>query len=186
MSGRKTGEIPFRVNGFLGRLCLVSLVLRFLFHRVLTIKTPMGRKMRGKMLTQGGPLIRTKQKDLAGAGVERVLRVAGVREGRPVLADGRVLDVKNVIWCTGFDSGLSWIDLPIFGEDGEVLHEGGIVHNMPGLYFVGLIFLYAASSIMIHGVGRDAARIVDALAARHRSLSAARERGLALTAVHAE
>jgi putative flavoprotein involved in K+ transport len=37
---------------------------------------------------------------------------------------------------------------------------------MPGLYFVGLKFLYSVSSEQIHGVGRDAARIADAIAAR--------------------
>ena len=68
-----------------------------------------------------------------------------------MLEDGRVLEVANVIWCTGFDSGLSWIDLPIFGEYGEPVHEPGVVTGEPGLYFVGRLFLYAASSVMIHG-----------------------------------
>ena len=41
-----------------------------------------------------------------------------------------------------------------------------MVESQPGLYFVGLTFLYAMSSSMIHGVGRDAARIVKAIKAR--------------------
>ena len=49
--------------------------------------------------------------------------------GRPLLADGTVLDVTNVIWCTGFRHDLSWIDLPIFGEDGELVHERGVVER---------------------------------------------------------
>ena len=64
------------------------------------------------MLAHGPPLVRVKPEDLAAAGVERVPRVAGVQDGRPVLEDGRVLDVANVIWCTGFDPGSRWIDLP--------------------------------------------------------------------------
>ena len=36
----------------------------------------------------------------------------------------------------------------------------------PGLYFVGLHFLYSMSSEMIHGVGRDAARIAGQVADR--------------------
>ncbi len=32
----------------------------------------------------------------------------------------------------------------------------GVVANEPGLYFLGLHFLFALSSAMIHGVGRDA------------------------------
>ena len=63
-----------------------------------------------------------------------------------MLEDGRVLDVANVIWCTGFRHDLSWIDLPIFGEDGELLHERGVVTSEPGLYFVGLFFQYSAAS----------------------------------------
>ena len=76
-------------------------------------------RSRGK----GDPLVRVKPKELLAAGVERVARVAGVREGKPLLEDGRVLDVTNVIWCTGFRSDFSWIDLPVFGEDGEPLHD---------------------------------------------------------------
>jgi putative flavoprotein involved in K+ transport len=182
MSGRDVGHVPFRIGGFWGRLFLVTLVLRILFHRVMKATSPIGRKMRVKMFTQGGPLIRVKPQDLLAAGVERVARVAGVKDGRPVLEDGRVLDVKNVIWCTGFDSGLSWIDLPIFGEYAEPVHEGGIVKGEPGLYFVGRLFLYAASSVMVHGVGRDAARIAEAITARCAGRRVARESEAALVA----
>jgi putative flavoprotein involved in K+ transport len=172
MSGRDTGHVPFRVESSAARLLLPAL-FRVVFHRILTVNTPMGRKARVKMLTQGGPLIRVKPKDMAAAGVVRVPRVAGVERGLPCLADGRVLDVANVIWCTGFSPGFSWIDLPVFEADGgEPKHQSGIVPGEPGLYFVGLHFLHAFSSTMIHGVARDAARIADAIAAR--TLSARR------------
>jgi putative flavoprotein involved in K+ transport len=131
------------------------LVGRVLFHRLLTLNTPVGRKMRPKLLSKGQPLVRIKPEDLVAAGIERVPRTVGVRDGQPMLAGGRLLDVANVIWCTGFHPGFSWIDLPIFGEEGP-LHERGVVTSEPGLYFVGLSFLFAVSSSMIHGVGRDA------------------------------
>ena len=121
-------------------------------------------------LAHGGPLIRVKPKDLAAAGIERVPKTVGVRGGLPVLEDDRSLDVANVVWCTGFHPGFSWIDLPVLGEDGPI-HERGVVAAEPGLYFVGLHFLYAFSSTMIHGVGRDAEHIVEAIAAR-RGLAA--------------
>jgi putative flavoprotein involved in K+ transport len=165
MSGRDTGSVPFRIEGVAARLLLIRLVLRFLFHRVLTVNTPMGRKMRPKVLSQGGPLIRVKPKDIAAAGIKRVPRVVGMRDGLPLLEDGRVLEVANVVWCTGFHPDFSWIDLPVFGEE-EPMHRRGVVANEPGLYFVGLHFLYALSSSMIHGVGRDAAYIADRIAAR--------------------
>jgi len=71
-----------------------------------------------------------------------------------------------VVWCTGFHPGFSWIDLPVFGPDGRPEHELGLVSREPGLYFVGLHFLSALSSVMIHGVGRDAARIAETIRAR--------------------
>jgi putative flavoprotein involved in K+ transport len=84
----------------------------------------------------------------------------------PVLDDGRVLDVANVVWCTGFERGHGFIDLPIFDESGEPRHEGGVAVGEPGFYFVGMHFQYALSSTMIHGVGRDAAHIVGVIAER--------------------
>jgi len=169
LSGRKVGEVPFNLDGLWARLFLVWFVMRVVFHRILTVRTPMGRKARPAMISKGGPLVRQKEARLVGAGIVRVPRVVGVVGGLPQLDDGRVLDVANVVWTTGFHPGLSWIDLPIFAPDGEPEHQGGLVPKAPGLYFVGLHFLYSFSSTMIHGVGRDAARIVRAVAAR-RSL----------------
>jgi putative flavoprotein involved in K+ transport len=166
MSGSDTGHVPFRPEGFFGRNLLAPLVLRFVFHRLLTVRTPLGRKLRPKILAKGAPLIRVKPKDLAAAGIHRVPRVTGVRDGRPLLEDGQLLDVANVIWCGGFHPGFGWIDLPVFDDNGELLHQGGVVESQPGLYFVGLTFLFAMSSSMIHGVGRDAARIVRTISER--------------------
>jgi putative flavoprotein involved in K+ transport len=138
------------------------------FHRVMTVKTPVGRKVRPHFLSRGGPLVRTKPVDLTAKNVERVARVAGVRDGKPVLEDGRTLDPANVIWCTGFTPGFSWIDFPVFDERGWPVHERGAVAAVPGLYFLGLAFLYSASSTMIHGVSRDAEYIANSIAARMR------------------
>jgi putative flavoprotein involved in K+ transport len=165
MAGRNTGQVPFRIAGRVGRH-LVRPVLRGLFHRVLTVNTPIGRRARPSMLHQGGPLIRVRRSDLAGVGVQLGPRVTGARNGLPMLEDGRVLDVKNIVWCTGFHPGFSWIDLPIFDSYGEPRHESGVVPGEPGLYFLGLHFLHAFSSEMIHGVGRDAARIAKLIASR--------------------
>jgi putative flavoprotein involved in K+ transport len=165
LSGRDTGHMPFRIEGVASRLLLSRLVLRFVFHRVLALSTPIGRRARPKMLSRGTPVIRVKPSDLSSAGVERVRRVVGVRDGLPLLEDGRVLDVANVIWCTGFYHGFSWIDLPVFGTEGPI-HERGVVESEPGLYFVGLEFLYAMSSAMVHGVGRDAEHVANHIASR--------------------
>jgi putative flavoprotein involved in K+ transport len=169
LAGRDTGHVPFRIEGLAARLVLTRLVLRVVFHRILTVATPIGRKVRPKALHSAAPLIRVKPRDLIAAGVRRIPRVLGVRNGLPILEDGRVLNVANIIWCTGFDPAFSWIDLPIFDAYGEPRHERGVVAQEPGLYFVGLHFLYAFSSEMIHGVGRDAARIANVIASEAAS-----------------
>jgi len=166
VAGRDTGHVPFHIDKRPALVILMRLTLRVMFHRILSIANPIGRRARPKMLHGGGPLVRTKPYQLLKAGIERVPRVSGVSGGKPVLADGRVLDVTNVVWATGFHPGFSWIDLPVFGADGLPDHEGGEVAREPGLFFVGLHFLYSMSSEMIHGVGRDADRIAGAVARR--------------------
>ena len=167
MAGRDTGHVPFNIRGWLGRNVLARLLLRVVFHRLMTLNTPIGRKVRPQVLSKGGPLIRVREADLAAAGVQRAARVVAVRDGKPVLEDGRVLEeVSNVVWCSGYHAGFDWIDLPVFGEDGNPRHQRGVVDGEAGLYFVGLPFLYAMSSTMIHGVGRDAEYVVNAISAR--------------------
>ncbi|MGH3783440.1 MAG: flavin-containing monooxygenase [Pseudonocardiaceae bacterium] len=164
LSGRDVGHLPCRIDGLATRL-LLPLVFRFLFHRVLTVDTPIGRNLRSRVLSCGGPLIRIKPRDIAAAGIDRVPRVVGVRDGLPTLADHRVLDVSNVVWCTGFQPDFSWIDLPGFDPQDPWRHCG-VIPSQPGLYFVGLLFLYAMSSSMIHGVGRDAEHIAELVSSR--------------------
>ena len=74
----------------------------FMWH-VATLDTPIGRKMAPHVKKGGGPLLRWRKPELKAAGVELTdARTTGVVDGKPVLADGRVLDVANVVWCTGF------------------------------------------------------------------------------------
>jgi putative flavoprotein involved in K+ transport len=170
LSGREPGVVPFRLDGPIGRLFLTRLLLGGVFHHVLTLDTPMGRRAKASTLGQATPLIRVKPRDLTRAGVERVGRTIGVQDGLPALDNGRTLEVANVVWATGYTPGFDWIDLPVHGEN-EPRHERGIVSSQPGLFFVGLHFQYAPSSSMIQGVSRDAERVVGVIA---RSPSRAR------------
>jgi putative flavoprotein involved in K+ transport len=164
LAGKEHGHIPAR-HGSIPFRFLFRLV-RFVGYHVLTMNTPIGRKVRPKFVAGGPPLIRVRPKDIAAAGIERVGRVVGVRDGAPLLEGDRVLDVANVIWCTGFHPDFSWIHLPVFDEAGEPKHVRGVVANEPGLYFVGLLFLYAAVSDVLPGVGRDADHIAKHIASR--------------------
>ena len=166
IAGRDVGSMPFNIKSFWVKRVVLPILFRVVFHRILTVKTPMGRKVRGKMISSGLPRIRQRRTELDAVGVRWVDRVTGVTNGLPQLADGRTLDVPNVIWCTGYDRGLSWIDLPIFEADGEPRQTSGLVDGERGLYFVGQHFQHSVSSTMIHGVGRDAALIVRAIRER--------------------
>ncbi|HEX8925822.1 MAG TPA: NAD(P)-binding domain-containing protein, partial [Terriglobales bacterium] len=173
VSGKEPGYIPWRIDTFISRHVLFRLV-RFVGHHVLSLRTPIGRKVRPKLLHRATNLIRVKPKDMVAAGIERVGRTVGVRNGMPLLADGRTLDVKNVIWCTGYKHGFPWIDMPIFDEHGDPMHDSGVVTSVPGLYFVGLHFLYAMSSASFAGVARDAKRIAKAVGMRVRTVPGAK------------
>jgi putative flavoprotein involved in K+ transport len=82
-----------------------------------------------------------------------------------------VLDVANVIWCTGFRHDFGWIQLPVTGDHGWPRHERGVALDVPGLYFVGLPFQYSFSSMLVGGVARDASYV-----ARHIASSRARSK----------
>ncbi|PJF41425.1 MAG: portal protein [Chloroflexi bacterium] len=167
LSGQYPGHIPFRIDRLVARFLLIPFVLGFIFYHVMHVKTPIGRRVRPKRLHGTAPLVRTKPSDVTAAGVEQVPRTVGVGDGLPLLEDGRLLDVANIIWCTGFHPGFSWIDLPVFDEQGDPMHERGIVHNEPGLYFVGLHFLTSISSAQINGIARDAKYVVQAITSRN-------------------
>jgi putative flavoprotein involved in K+ transport len=164
LSGRDTGQEPVRAGSGPDRLFTPP--FWFLLSHVFTVRTPIGRKVRNQLSNRGLPLARVRRKDLARAGVQRVPRVSDVHAGLPMLANGQSLDVANVLWCTGFASDFSWIDLPVLDPDGEPRHERGVVGSQPGLYFIGLFFLSTAASSLIGGVDRDARHIARHIASR--------------------
>ncbi len=136
-------------------------------RRALTLDSPIGRRMHQRMGDHGtAPVIRVRPADLAHAGVERVGRVESVRDGRPMLAEGRVIDVDTVIWCTGFRPAFEWIHLPVLGPGGLPRHVRGIAVDQPGLSFVGLPFQTSFLSALVGGVDRDADEVVEAIAGR--------------------
>jgi putative flavoprotein involved in K+ transport len=159
LSGRDTGQIPAPIESRRGRMGFRVLI--FVGTHVLNVDTPLGRKMRPHVRHSGAPLLRYRKKDLLAAGVERALaRTVGVEQGLPVLADGRVLDVRNVVWCTGFRPDFSWIRFPLeMDEDGYPVQYRGAVASSPGLYFAGLPFLHSFASMLIAGSARDSERI---------------------------
>jgi putative flavoprotein involved in K+ transport len=66
--------------------------------------------------------------------------------------------VSTVIWTTGYRLGFDWIDLPIFDEQGFPRQRRGVT-DLPGLYFLGLLWQHTQASATLFGVGLDARHI---------------------------
>lgn len=165
LAGPKVKNVPPQIDKWFGRV-VIARVVRYVQRNVLCLRTPIGRKQAAKLRGATTPVIRVKPKWLERAGVSRVGRVVGVQNGLPQLDDGRMLDVTNIIWCTGFRHDFPWIDLPGFDESGTPLHRRGVSTEVPGLYFLGLPFQFALASASLWGVARDAAHIATCLTKR--------------------
>jgi putative flavoprotein involved in K+ transport len=166
VSGTAHGQLPFSVDSRRARVAWP--LLRFVASNVLTLATPIGRRMAPKVRRGGGPLLRVRRDDLLSANVTlHGARTTGTDDaGRPMLADGTVVDVANVIWCTGFRPDYGWVRLPIFDADGWPMQRRGVVEAAPGIYMLGLPFLFGFTSMLVLGAARDAAFVVDRVAAR--------------------
>ena len=160
LAGRGTGEIPPPAQAFGGR------IFWFLVRNVLTVRTPMGRKMRRQALEHGAPLVRLKMADVHRAGVKRLPRVTGAKDGLPQLADGTTARPGTVVWCTGFKRNYDWVEFEIPADGPVPRHRDGIVEEQPGLYFVGLPFQTGLGSALFVGVGKDAAFIAATISRR--------------------
>lgn len=154
LAGRHPGQIPFRIETRRARLAVP--VVMFVFRRVLTVNTPIGRKGHAKLDGHANPLVRTKREDLEAAGVIAVPRIESTSDGRPVTSNGDVLDPQTIVWCTGYRDNYGWIDLPgAINDAGHPVHDRG-VSPIQGLYFLGLEFQFAAASATIQGLDQDA------------------------------
>ena len=151
MAGRSTGSVPVA-------LARSPLVRRLAFGRRVP-SGPLGRLVR-RRLGRAAPLVWQSPATLRAAGIRRVPRVVGVRDGRPRLADGRVLDVANVVWCTGYRPGFDWLAPGATGPDGWPVHERGASTSIPGLGFVGLPLQNTFASGFLSGMPDDAASVV--------------------------
>ncbi len=163
LCGRNVGKMPFRPEDRMARA--FDTFFWFFVNHIATLDTPIGRKAQPSIRDHGLPLDRVHPADLAAAGVERTYaRAVGVRDGMPLLGDGHVVEADNVVWATGFRPNHSWIHFPLTGPDGWPIQRRGVVTTVPGLFFIGLPFMYRGASALIGGVGKDAAYLADHMA----------------------
>ena len=73
----------------------------------------------------------------------------------PARLDLRRAGITTVIWATGYRPAYPWLGVPVLDRHGEIDHRRGVT-NVPGLYVLGLRFLYRRNSSFVDGVGPDA------------------------------
>jgi putative flavoprotein involved in K+ transport len=86
----------------------------------------------------------------------------------PILSlDLPSVGIQSVIWATGYKLDFGWVHIPVFDQTGYPVHQRGIT-NYPGLYFLGLHWLYKMKSALLYGIGEDAAFIASEIASTRR------------------
>ena len=82
----------------------------------------------------------------------------------PLMLDLASGEIKSILWATGFRPDFSWLELPVFDSGGRLRHDGGVVIDAPGAYFLGATFLRRRRSSFIHGAAEDTRDLADHLA----------------------
>jgi putative flavoprotein involved in K+ transport len=85
----------------------------------------------------------------------------------PIL-DYQQANIGAVVWCTGYQSDFSWVEIPVFDGKGYPGHERGVT-SVRGLYFLGLPWLYTWGSGRFSGIARDATYLADYITARKKT-----------------
>ena len=75
--------------------------------------------------------------------------------------------VSAIVWASGFRCDFDWVKLPIFDDGGEPVHRRGVT-QLPGIYFLGLRWLYKRKSAFLlrAGPAEDAAYLAEQITAR--------------------
>lgn len=145
---------PFRPLRFLGKSLFWWIDKLGVMN--LTADTWLGRR-----LSKTDPLIGTDLKQLARQrGVSLVGRTEKAEGLTVTLAGGQTLPVSTILWATGFRPQFSWVQAPVFDEQGVPVHKRGVT-PAPGLYFLGLRWQHTQGSGLLGGVGRDAAFLAE-------------------------
>ena len=85
---------------------------------------------------------------------------------KPILIlDLQSAGINTVIWASGYQLDFGWVQIPVFDQVGYPVHQRGVT-AFPGLYFLGLHWLYKTKSALLYGIGEDAAFIASVIADR--------------------
>jgi putative flavoprotein involved in K+ transport len=144
--GSKQKPLPQRI---LGR------DLFWYLDRTGLIRKPATSRIGRRLQQNEDTLIGSNPRSIRRRGVELHARAIDAAGSEVTFGDDTRLDVRAVIWATGFRLDHSWIDVPVFDESGRPVHERGITES-PGLYFLGLPWQHTRGSALLGFVKDDA------------------------------
>ena len=75
--------------------------------------------------------------------------------------------VSAILWASRFRYDFDWVKLAVFDDGGEPVHRRGVT-QLPGIYFLGLRWLYKRKSAFLlrAGPAEDAAYIAEHIETR--------------------
>ena len=115
-----------------------------------TVDSRLGRRLSGR-----DALIGSSPRAIRRRGVHVRPRATGAAGSTITFADESTLDARTVIWATGFGVDYSYVDAPVFSDDGAVIHTRGVT-AAPGLYFLGMPWQHTRGSALLGWVKDDA------------------------------
>jgi putative flavoprotein involved in K+ transport len=122
--------------------------------------TRIGRRMQANEDT----LIGSSPRGLRRHGVQFHGRALDAAGSTVAFSDDTKLDVRTVIWATGFRPDHSWVDVPVLDAQGAVVHKRGVTET-PGLYVIGLPWQHTRGSALLGFVKDDAEYLAQQIAA---------------------
>ena len=167
--GSRQTPLPQRL---LGRDLFWWLTTSRLFNT--TIESRVGRR-----LSTRDTLIGSSPRELRRRyGVALKARVVDASGRTARFEDGSELEVDAVLWATGYRPDYSWINLPVFDQNGRLRHRRGVT-DVAGLYFLGLTWQHTRGSALIGWVKEDARFVAEEIAKNQEHVpepASARER----------
>jgi putative flavoprotein involved in K+ transport len=124
----------------------------------MTVNSRLGQKLSGRET-----LIGSTRRAVKRHGVKLKPRATDASERTVSFTDGTGLSADAVIWATGFGPNHTWLNLPVFDSQGDVVHERGVT-AMPGLYFLGLPWQHTRGSALLGWMKDDAEYIARQIA----------------------
>lgn len=116
----------------------------------------------GRRMADRDTLVGSNPRALRRSGVILHGRAEAAQGLTITFSDGQRLTPRSVIWATGFRPDHSWIDLPIFDDEGRVSHERGVTTS-PGFYFLGLSWMHTRGSALLGWVKEDAEYLAEVI-----------------------